>query len=209
MRGMTERHFQAEPPLHIKRTVISRRHSSRLACSTPSRTSSGPPHLSCPSRAAGGRRMMHPTSKGSSPQSSKGGSPNHDSLRSPFARKFLWTQESPPDSPLAHAPLHRRVCAECTSRAHSHGKVHQDTSEHASSTLQRSQSEPLKPLLHWAKRPVTNRLPRGRRGTAAPPKSKPSRTRSSALIGFRERSRFSILDERAPRPPPGSLGGQP
>jgi len=161
MLGMTERHFQATRPLHIKRTVISRRHSSRLACSTPSPTSAGSSHLSCPSRAAGGKRMMDLISKGSSPQGSKGGSPKHDSLRSPVARKFLWTQESHPVSPPAHAPLHRRVCAECTARAHSDGKVHQaeaDTSEHASSTLQRSHSEPLseplKPLLQWAKRPV-------------------------------------------------------
>ena len=60
-----------------------------------------------------------------------------------------------------HAPRHRYVCAEFASRAHSDGKVHQaaaDTSQHASSTLHRSQSEPLPepstPLLHWARRPV-------------------------------------------------------
>ena len=161
MLGMTERRSQAKLPLHIKRSVISRRRSSRLACFAPRRASSGPSHLSYPSRAAKGKRMMDHTSKGSSPQSSKGGSPKHDSLRSPFARKFLWAQDSHPDSPPAHAPLHRRVCAECTSRAHSDGKAHQaeaDTSEHASATLQWSQSEPLpapsKPRRHWAKRSV-------------------------------------------------------
>ena len=102
--------------------------------------------------------MIDPPSKGSSPQSSKGGSPNHDSLRSPFARKFLWTQESHPDSPLAHAPRHRRVCAECTSRAHSDGKVHQSAADIGPPDMPRSHSEPLpesaKPLLHWAKRPL-------------------------------------------------------
>ena len=111
------------------------------------------------------------TSKGGSPNSYKGGSPqtpsafspnpttspNHDSLRSPFSRKFLWTHQSRPDSPLAHAPRHRHVCADCASRAHSNGKVHRavaDTSQHV---IPRSYSEPLpeqaKPLLHWAKRP--------------------------------------------------------
>jgi len=118
-------------------------------------------------------------SKGCSPKISKGGSPqtpgastgpksttspNHDSLRPPFARKFLWTHKSHSGSPLAHAPRHRRVCVECASRPHSDGKVHHaaaDTSAHA---IPRSQSEPppepAKTLLHWAKRPAAPQLQR-------------------------------------------------
>jgi len=87
-------------------------------------------------------------------------SPNHDSLRSPFARKFLWTHKSHPDSPLAHAPRHRHVCAESASHAHSDGKVHQaaaNTSEHV---IPQPLPEPAKPLLHWAKRPVAPELQR-------------------------------------------------
>ena len=118
----------------------------------------------------GGKRIY----KKGSPKISRGGSPhtpsastgpnpttspNHDSLRSPFARKFLWTHKSRPDSLLARAPRrHRHVCAECASRAHSDGKAHEaaaDTGEHV---IPRTESEPLlepaKPLLHWARRPV-------------------------------------------------------
>jgi len=117
----------------------------------------------------GGKRM----SKGCSPKICKGGSPqtlsastglnpttspNHDSLRSPFARKFLWTHTLRPDSPLAHAPRHRHVCTECASHAHSDGRVHQAAAATSKHAIPRSQSEPLpepaKPLLQWAKRPV-------------------------------------------------------
>ena len=115
-------------------------------------SSSGPPAIANPA---------HKSFKGSSPQST---SSKHGSMRAPFARKFLWTHKSRPESPLAHAPRHRHVCAGCVARAHD-GKVLDaaaDTSEHGgtcqTSAIPRSQSKPLletaKPLPHWAQRPV-------------------------------------------------------
>ena len=148
----------------LERNVIFRHHSIRRdsSSSTPGSTSSGP------SRAASGKRMMDPTSKEASPQSSKESlrapksstgpnpdtSPKHESLRPPSTRKFLWKHTSLPDAP---ARRHRHVRTECASRAHSDGRV-QDTSEEASSTIRRAHSEPLpepaKQLLHEDQRPV-------------------------------------------------------
>ena len=130
-----------------------------------------------------GKRMKDPTFQGASSNSSKGvrpqtpnalaipnptRSPKHDLMCasnqaiSPFARKFLWTHQSRPDAPPAHAPISRRVIAECTSRAHSGDTVPAaaaDTSEHA---IPRAHSEPLreptKNLLHWAQRPAAKNL---------------------------------------------------
>ena len=148
----------ADPPRRRRRQRPERAcesNSPAVSCSQLDsplvRSSSGPPAIA---------NHAQKSSKGASPQST---SSKHDSMRAPFARKFLWTHKSRPDSPLPHAPRHQHVCVECAARARLGGKVPAaaaDTSElggtFQSSAIPRSQSEPLlearKPLLHWAQR---------------------------------------------------------